>query len=132
MSGCGYNTVLSYTNGLAHVPYNLSAATLAGVRAFLDAAHARSVMVLLSLKDYYADTVHAGVDAERLWRGIVAAFAAHPALLGWYIFDEVKTRDLAKVAARYEQLEHADPNHIIYALLDNALTSTAASHPAYT
>ena len=53
LSDGGQNCVLTYTNGNAKLSYNLSNASLDGTRAFLDAASAHGMLVLLSLKDYY-------------------------------------------------------------------------------
>ena len=79
----GYNTVLTYTNGLPREEYNASVSALSATKAFLDAAQAHGIHVFLSLKDMYSFHAPAGVDCDMLVTEIVTAFRAHPALLGW-------------------------------------------------
>ena len=88
------------------------------------------MLVLLSLKDYSPDLVPAGVDADALVSGVVSAFRSHPALLGWYLTDEVKTVNLTPSRAAPSACGSSDPSHITFALLDNALAPAFAARPA--
>ena len=83
LQASGYNTVLTYTNGLPHEAYNASASAIAVTKGFLDAAQAHGIHVFLSLKDMYSFHAPAGVDCGALVTEIVTAFRAHRALLGW-------------------------------------------------
>jgi hypothetical protein len=120
----GWTAVLTYTNGCLHTPFNLTDEALANTTRFLDAASAHGIMVILSIKDFYPP------HDEALWRTTVTSFKDHRALLGWYIADEVKTVDLARVAQRAADVRALDPHHVTYTLLDNGLMESVAKHPA--
>eukprot|EP00729_Bicosta_minor_P022559 gene22559-7986_t len=131
IAAAGYNTVLTYTNGHAHESFALpNASTIATTNAFLDNANARGIIVLLSLKDFYPDKAPTSTDVEALWKATVAAFVHHPALLGWYLADEVKTAGLGEVSARYAAVAAADPNHITYTVLDGGIMQRAGADGA--
>ena len=96
----------------------------------MDNANARGIIVLLSLKDFYPDKAPTSTDVEALWKATVAAFVHHPALLGWYLADEVKTAGLGEVSARYAAVAAADPNHITYTVLDGGIMQRAGADGA--
>jgi hypothetical protein len=52
-----------------------------------------------------------GLDHLDVLRDLAAAFASHPALLGWYLNDEIAAPYLGEVAQKYETLRAADPAH---------------------
>jgi hypothetical protein len=52
-----------------------------------------------------------GVDHLDVLRELAAEFAGHPALLGWYLNDEMGAPYLAEVEQKYQTLLAADPAH---------------------
>ena len=93
------------------------------LRAMLDAVDAHGKKVIFSVKDMYdapgyenavgmwrwmgEEYLHAEAALEKLTREI----AGHPAILAWYINDEISIRKLAMVRTRRERLNQLDPNH---------------------
>lgn len=114
LARAGYNTVLTYTNGNGKVLYNRSG--FSTTMAFLDAAAARGIMVLLSLKDFYNTTGKPDVDFDDLVVQTVQHFKGHPALLGWYLNDEYHVDMLPILRQRFQLVTRIDPGHISYSV----------------
>jgi hypothetical protein len=132
LASSGFNTVLPYRNGNT-CSWCLPRSESYKVTArYLDSAAEHNISVLLSLKEFYGasdntgTSVPPGIDAEEEWRAMVSTFQHHPALLGWYLADEAKTKGLAAIARRHAAVRTVDPHHITFSVLDGGIMSRAA------
>jgi hypothetical protein len=103
--------------------YGINVGDVEKVRAYLDALAARKLKIIYSIKDVYAGT-HGyyepalgfrGEDA--IVRGIVPLFRDHPALLAWYLNDELPLTMRDRLDARQRLVRQLDPNHPTWAVL---------------
>ncbi len=89
----------------------------------LDLAEAHGLKVIYSVKDifhgttYCPDYIKSEADEEPFIREKVEAFKAHPALLAWYINDELPLSMLDRLAARRDLMEQLDPGHPTWVVL---------------
>lgn len=93
------------------------------VREYLDYAAGKGVKIIYSIKDVYEGTrwFHQPVLG---WRGeenivcnVVQTFRAHPALLAWYLNDELPLTMRDRLEARQRLVQQLDPNHPTWAVL---------------
>ena len=83
----------------------------------MDFYHTNGVMVIYSLKDVYYGTPRAprnvknAADERNVIRRKVKMFKDHPALLAWYLNDELSIAMRDRLAARRNLLEELDPGH---------------------
>ncbi len=84
-------------------------------RELLDYCHEKNLKVIYSVKDVYSGTRWApkGVDSEAdelaYISDRVARFKDHPALLAWYLNDEMPLTMLDRLTARRDLMERLDP-----------------------
>ena len=113
-SGVTSNKVETYARGPFNclMPYNAPNA-----RETLDLCHAKGLKVIYSVKDVFSGTRWApkGVETEadevRYISDRVARFRDHPAVLAWYLNDELPLTMLDRLTARRDLLERLDPGH---------------------
>ncbi len=92
-------------------------------REQMDLAQKYGVKVIYSVKDAYAGTHWcpkeiATAEDERPWvEARVTAFRDHPALLAWYLNDELPLTMLDRLTAHQEWLEELDPDHPTWVVL---------------
>lgn len=97
------------------------------VREALDACAAKGLKVIFSLKDVYAGIPWPklkalGVEGEAaVVEKAVTSFREHPALLAWYINDELPTRMLDRLTARRREVNRLDPHHPTWAVFTHWL-----------
>ncbi len=88
-------------------------------RAGLDLAHAHGIRVIYSVKDLYAG--HRGIKTEEEARQRIArtvnALKDHPAIIAWYINDELPLTMLDTLTAHRQWLEELDPERPTWAVL---------------
>ena len=113
-SGC--NTVHSYTVNMREIP---------GIVAYLDQAHANGLKVVMRPfhrirqedKGFLLQgRRHASFDRELQERtlALIKAVGKHPALLGWYLYDEPRgPESVRNLKAVYEFLREHDPWHLV-------------------
>ena len=83
----------------------------------MDAAHRAGIKVLYSIKDAYYGTRAcvkeiSDPESELAWvKDRVSRFKNHPALLAWYINDELGIELRDRLVARRNLIEELDPNH---------------------
>lgn len=83
----------------------------------MDAAHKAGIKVLYSIKDAYCGTRAcvkeiSDPESELAWvKDRVKRFKNHPALLAWYINDELGIELRERLVARRNLIEELDPNH---------------------
>lgn len=110
----GFNTIMCY---------GISAGGIDKVRTYLDALAARNLKLIYSIKDVYAGTKYyhepvlgfRGDDA--IVRGVVSAFRNHPALLAWYLNDEMPLSMRDRLDARHSLVRSLDPDHPTWSVL---------------
>jgi hypothetical protein len=89
----------------------------------MDACHARGLKVIYSIKDFYSGTRWApsGMknEADELAeiKKRVGLYRNHPALLAWYINDEMPLSMVDRLAARQRLMEELDPDHPTWVVL---------------
>ena len=109
-----FNTIMCY--GINYGPVEK-------VRAYLDALAARNLKIIYSIKDIYTGTegYHEPLlgfrGEEDIVRGIVPLFRDHPALLAWYLNDELSLTMRDRLDARQRLVRQLDPNHPTWAVL---------------
>lgn len=114
IAGGPFNTVLNY---------GMVSGTLGEVRAYLSAADALGLKVIFSIKDLYEGTTYfpksvgTWTRAEDMVRGVVQTFRDSPALLAWYVNDELSPKWLPQLQNMYQLVRQLDPNHPTYAVL---------------
>lgn len=103
--------------------YGINAGGVDKVRAYLDYLHQKQVKIIYSIKDVYAGTkyFHEPVlgyrGEENIVRNVVAAFRDHPAVLGWYLNDELPPSMRDRLEARQRLVTELDPDHPTWAVL---------------
>lgn len=92
-------------------------------RDVMDACAAKGLKVIFSIKDVYAGIPWPklkalGVEGEAaVVEKAVASFRDHPALLAWYINDELPTSMLDRLTARRREVNRLDPYHPTWAVV---------------
>ncbi|MBM4079597.1 MAG: hypothetical protein FJ278_07850, partial [Planctomycetes bacterium] len=108
LSGGPFNCVMNY---------GVNGGSLDDIRAYLDSAQRLGVKVIYSIKDFYEGTqyfqkrVGPFVGEDAMTRGVVEAFKGHPAVLAWYLNDELPPSYLPRLRARYQLVKELDPDH---------------------
>ena len=89
----------------------------------MDACHALGLKVIYSIKDFYSGTrwAPAGMktEADELAeiKRRMALHRSHPALIAWYINDELPLELVDRLAARQRLMEELDPDHPTWVVL---------------
>ena len=83
----------------------------------MDLCHAHGVKVIYSVKDVFSGThwapkgVNTEADEVTYITVRVSKFKDHPALLAWYLNDELPLSMLSRLSARRDLMERLDPGH---------------------
>lgn len=89
----------------------------------MDLAQRYGLSVIYSIKDYYFGTRYcpAGItseaDEEPAVRARVRQYRDHPALLAWYLNDELPVTMMDRLVAHQRWVEEEDPNHPTWVVL---------------
>lgn len=89
----------------------------------MDACHARGLKVIYSIKDFYSGTrwAPAGMKTEAdeiaEIKRRMTLHRNHPALMAWYINDELPGSMVERLAARQRLMEELDPDHPTWVVL---------------
>ncbi len=89
----------------------------------MDLAHRYGMKVIYSVKDFYAGSRHAPgfikteADEKPNVLDRVERFRDHPALLAWYLNDELPQSFLPRLEAHQRWIAEADPNHPTWVVL---------------
>ena len=103
ISQAGFNTILCYGYGVGENP-----------EAYMERARKYGLKVIYSVKDFYEGTAYfpqMGKSGLELAKDYVLKFRDHPALLAWYINDELPIAYIPKLTEMYELIKSLDPNH---------------------
>ncbi len=104
-------------------PFNCMMPYGTASREQMDLAHKYGIKVIYSIKDSYAGTTWCpkeidSPEKERPWiEGVVGRFKDHPALLAWYLNDELPLTLLDRLTAHQRWVEELDPNHPTWVVL---------------
>jgi hypothetical protein len=102
------------------MPYNRP------TREQMDLAGNLGLKVIYSIKDYYYRTkwcpksIRSVADEEPMVRQTVRQFRDHPALLAWYLNDELVKPFLPRLEAHQKWVTEEDPNHPTWVVLGEA------------
>ena len=89
----------------------------------LDSCHKRGLKVIYSIKDYYAGTrwspkhIRSTDDERPAVEKKVAEVGGHPAIMAWYINDELPLSMLDRLSARQRLMEQLDPTRPTWVVL---------------
>lgn len=89
----------------------------------MDLAHRYGVKVIYSVKDFYAGSryvpgfIKSEADEKPNILDRVHRFGDHPALLAWYLNDELPQSYLPRLEAHQQWVAEADPNHPTWVVL---------------
>ena len=103
-----FNTILSY---------QINEGSIAQIRRYLDAVDQHGLKFIYSIKDLYQGTkyfpkrIGRYQGEEQMTRGIINEFKDHPAILAWYLNDELPVKYIPRLTKRYKLVKQLDPNH---------------------
>ena len=88
-------------------------------RETLDKTEAAGIKVLYSVKDFYSGRAKLKTPEEASARtaSVVQAFKDHPAIIAWYINDELPLKMIDELSARRDQMEQLDPGRPTWVVL---------------
>jgi len=107
----------------AQSPFNCLMPYSRPTREQLDLAHSLGLKVIYSIKDYYAGTrwrpkfIRTPEDEKPAVTRTVTQFRDHPALLAWYLNDELPLTYFDRLTAHRRWVEELDPNHPCWVVL---------------
>lgn len=114
MSRAGFNCVM---------PYAFSRLDPDEAAGLLDLARRHGIKVIYSIKDLYPGMrytpgwLKTAEEAEARVRRIVQRFRSHPAVLAWYLNDELPPPWRGRLEDRYRLVRRLDPDHPAWAVL---------------
>lgn len=103
ISDGGFNTILCYGYGDGKDP-----------QAYMERAQNHDLKVVYSVMR------HAALDSQEKATNYIKMLHDNPALLGWYINDELGLEWLPQLEEMYTQVKQLDPNHSAYQVLYQA------------
>jgi hypothetical protein len=92
-------------------------------RQQMDLAHQHGLKVIYSIKDWYAGStwcprsIRTPADEEPMVRARVREFRGHPALLAWYLNDELSQQFMPQLEAHQRWVAQEDPDHPTWVVL---------------
>lgn len=115
------------------------------MRADLDFFHTNGIRVVATLSRFWTERgaaccreINAPDECNALTIRTVNELKNHPALLGWYLYDEPETRLLPRIRERYKVVRALDPEHFclnvvssVWAMHDAAATCDVIGHDCY-
>lgn len=110
ISEAGFNTILCYGYGVDEDP-----------EGYMDRAAKYGLRVIYSIKDFYEGTGYfpkwLGKSGLELAKEYVLKLRHHPALLAWYINDELPPTFVPRLQAMYDLVSELDPDHPTFQVL---------------
>jgi hypothetical protein len=104
--------------------YGVNGGSIEQVRRYLDYLASRNLKLIYSLKDIYAGTTWfegsmLGFTGEdNIVDGVVRTFRDHPAILAWYLNDELPILMRDRLEARQRRVHELDPNHPTWSVIN--------------
>ncbi|MCE5237452.1 hypothetical protein LLH23_03060 [bacterium] len=106
--------------------YGTNRKSRADMLAYLDEMQQRGLKLIYCLNDlypaakYYEGKTWEGVSGNAaIADAVIEAYRDHPALLAWYLNDELPKAMVPELTGYYRQVREADPNHPAYIVLCN-------------
>lgn len=122
IASAGFNCLMPY-GSMSMKRAQTEKTGVEAIREALDTCRARGLKVIFSIKDVYAGTrwekvkfLDAAGETDVV-RRVVTAVRDHPALLAWYINDELPVTMLDRLVARRREVNRLDPHHPTWAVL---------------
>ena len=81
--------------------------------AYLDYLSGKGLKVIHGLHNHELTP-----EGDAACRAAVLAHRDHPAVIGWYLFDEMPVSRIREMAARNRLVRESDPDHPTYAVFD--------------
>lgn len=103
--------------------YGVTGGSLEDIHKYLDAVGERKLKILFSIKDvyegidYYSQQVDRFKGEKEIVEGLVNEFKGHPALLAWYINDELPPSYIPRLEKRQQDMMRLDPDHPTWVVL---------------
>jgi hypothetical protein len=103
--------------------YGINSGSIKQIRSYLDAVNERGLKIIYSIKDFYRGTkyfprkVGPYKGEEEMTRGVIREFRDHPAILAWYLNDELPRSYIPRLTERYRLVKQLDPNHPTWIVL---------------
>lgn len=104
-------------------PFNFLMPYVPVNREQLDLCNARGLKAFCNIKDWYTfvrrgrDGISTIDDVKRKIRSVVEELRDHPALLGWYMNDEIPIVHIDELTACYKLVRELDPMHPTWTML---------------
>ncbi len=114
IAAMGFNCVMNY---------GINSGSLDQIRKYLDTAESLHLKVIYSLKDVYEGStwpvkqVGEWKGDEAIVKGVVRTFRDHPAILAWYLNDELALSWHDRLVRNYRWVRELDPNHPAWVVL---------------
>jgi len=109
-----FNTIMNY---------KINVGSIEQIRHYLDAVNERKLKIIYSIKDFYKGTEYypGKIDnyegEDEMVRGVITEFKHHPAILAWYINDELPSKYIPRLIKRYKTVKALDPDHPIWSVI---------------
>lgn len=103
--------------------YGVIGGSLEDMRKYLDAVAERKLKILFSIKDvyegtqYYPKQIDQFTGEKEIVERLVNEFKDHPALLAWYINDELPPPYIPRLEKRQQDMVRLDPDHPTWIVL---------------
>ncbi|MFQ6096980.1 MAG: hypothetical protein ACE5O2_04575 [Armatimonadota bacterium] len=103
--------------------YGINGGSLEEIEQYLDMVNSLGLKIIYSIKDFYDGTrwrpkqVGPWTEEADMVEGIVNRFKRHPAVLAWYLNDELPVSFLPRLTERYETVRALDPDHPTWIVL---------------
>ena len=112
LSNVSSNMVEAYVKG----PWNCCLPYQSGGKKELDFLAAKGLKVIYGLHDYWGNVGKApryktDDDAQKACRETVLKVKDHPAIIGWYVLDEMALKFMPRMLARQRMMRELDPDH---------------------
>ena len=99
-------------------------ASLQQVETYLDRLESLNIKLIYSLKEYFG---HGDRDLEAI-KMRVDAFKDHPAVISWYLNDELPPKHIPELEKRYELIKTLDPHRPVWSVHWNSKWLLAEAH----
>ena len=112
--------IATYTNG----PFNCLMPYKRPDEKKLDICHAAGVKVIYPISGFFIDITEAKTPQQaaeieaRYIRGYIRRYRRHPAVMAWYLADEVQAKYEPILAAKRAAVHELDPDHPTWIVLD--------------
>lgn len=101
-----------------------SNAGLEEIRTYLDKLQSHNLKLIYSLKDYFGN----GQKDLQAIETRVNAFRDHPAIISWYLNDELPPKHIPELQKRYDLIKRLDPRRPVWSVHWNSRWLLAEAH----